>query len=105
MSQHMTGPYARFRLNRPCPKCGSGPTPSVICSMTRPSGWGIFGGDHVYVPEGDHLHRTCSHCAHARIELAMDTPLMADTRRAIRLMQLEAEWRDARTKWSEMRYR
>lgn len=84
-------PYQRFRMDRPCPKCGSGPTPSRSCSKRRPFASPRVFDDHPIVPEGDHLHRTCLHCGHERVELALDTPLMAESTRVAEIARIDAQ--------------
>lgn len=84
----------RYVLERPCPKCGTGPTPSVFCGQTTPglSPWASF---HPYVPEGGHHHRKCLHCGFERIELALDAAVMTGEERHEAIRAAVAEWREA----------
>lgn len=73
----------RYDQTRPCPKCGSGPTPSEFCGRQGPA-IDVFSkhSQHPYVPEGGHLHRKCLHCGYERIELALDAEVMTEPERA-----------------------
>ena len=89
--------FQRFCIHRPCPKCGSGPTPSTYCGVTMP-GIGMYDRNlfHPFVPEGGHLHRKCLHCGHERIEIAKDEPLLAPSSREAARDRLLQEWTERR---------
>lgn len=90
----------RFLLERPCPKCGSGPTPSTACRQHHP----LFKASsiplldhHAYIPE-DHLHRKCLHCGHERIEIALDAPDLTTSEREAAIDNLLVSWAEKKAR-------